>query len=211
MTDPAIRRVDRHDMDRHDMNRDELDWDAFKARLLRFVRRYVGPSDAEEVTGEVLLRLVRHRDALSNARDPLAYMHGVARNAITDLHRRRAAERRTMEGAAILDAGGGADSGPAADSEFPPAQTLAPCLIPLIRGLPIRYAEALMLTDIEGLTREAAARRLGLSYSGLRSRVQRGRALLKHALLRCCQVETNRRGDILDYRPVETRRCGCAL
>ena len=57
-----------------------------------------------------------------------------------------------------------------------------------------------MLTDIEGLTRAEAADRLGLSVSGMKSRVQRGRAKLKQALLRCCAVETDRWGTVLDYR-----------
>lgn len=184
---------------------DALDWTDFRARLLRFVGRHVGPGEAEEVTGEVLLRLVRHQRALSDARNPIAYMHGVARNAITDLYRRRAAERRATEGAAILESAFDAAEG----VDGAPAQSLARCLIPLIRGLPERYAEALMLTEIEGMSRDAAAQRLGLSYSGIKSRVQRGRGLLKHALLRCCQVETNSRGEILDYQPVGTRQCGC--
>ncbi|MDW3205549.1 MAG: sigma-70 family RNA polymerase sigma factor [Alphaproteobacteria bacterium] len=186
--------------------REEPDWSEFRTRLAQFVRRHVGPAEVEEVTGDVLLRLVRHQDALTGARNPVAYMHGVARNAITDLYRRRAAERRATEGAALLELASDAP----VNVEMAPSEALATCLVPLIRGLPERYAEALMLTEIEGMSRDAAAARLGLSQSGIKSRVQRGRRLLKHALLRCCKVETNARGDILDYRPVDARQCGCS-
>ena len=76
----------------------------------------------------------------------------------------------------------------------------------MIRTLPARYAEALLLTDIDGLTQAAAAERLGLSLSGMKSRVQRGRRLLKQTLLRCCAVELDRRGGVVDSYPRGQRR-----
>ena len=74
------------------------------------------------------------------------------------------------------------------------ASEIARCLVPLIRDLPQPYSEALLLTEIEGLTQAAAAARIGISVSGMKSRVQRGRAKLKRALLRCCTVQVDRRG-----------------
>jgi RNA polymerase sigma-70 factor, ECF subfamily len=44
------------------------------------------------------------------------------------------------------------------------------------------------------------ARLRGLSPSGCKSRVQRGRELLRKALLDCCQLEVDRRGNIIGYR-----------
>jgi hypothetical protein len=41
----------------------------------------------------------------------------------------------------------------------------------------------------------------GLSTSGMTSRVQRGRAQLKTLLTRCWQIELDRRGGIIHYRP----------
>ena len=60
--------------------------------------------------------------------------------------------------------------------------------------------------DIEGLSQTAAARRLGISTSGMKSRVQRGRARLKETLLRCCQIHLDRNGGILDYES-HSRTC----
>ena len=83
---------------------------------------------------------------------------------------------------------------------------LAQCLIPFIRELPEKYGEALLLTEIGGLTQSAAATRLGLSTSTMKSRVQLlgGRARLKQALLGCCEIEVDRRGSVVDY----ARRAG---
>jgi len=75
--------------------------------------------------------------------------------------------------------------------------------------LPQKYAEALLLSDLEGLTQHEVAARLGLSLSGAKSRVQRARRLLREAFLRCCHFEFDRRGHIIDYGPrcCDSARC----
>ena len=145
---------------------------------------------ADDVVSDILLRLVSHRAELENARKPMAWIFRVATNAITDHYRRRSTEQRMLIGAAAE-----LKQSP----EEPSNAELAQCLIPMIHGLPPRYKEALLLTDIEGLTQAEAASRLGLSTSGMKSRVQRGRAKLKQALLRCCTIELDSRGVVVDY------------
>ena len=94
----------------------------------------------------------------------------------------------------------------AADSD--PRTELAGCLAPLVAGLPGGYREAMVLTEFDGLTQVAAAQRLGLSVSGMKSRVQRGRAMLRQQLTDCCQIEQDRRGAIIGFRP-GSGSCGC--
>ena len=172
-------------------------WAGFQARLSAYVRRRVDPASVEDVVGAVLLRLVRHQEALKAADNPTAWMLRVAANAVADHHRRRAVEDRTLE--AFRSESPPLDQAPEEEGQGSTAE-FARCLIPFIRCLPPAYGEALMLTEIEGLAQPEAARRLGLSVSGMKSRVQRGRAKLRQALLRCCAVETDRWGNVLDYR-----------
>lgn len=178
-------------------------WAGVEARLRAYVRRRVDPLWADDVVGDILLRLVQHRDGLEASRNPLAWMLRVAANAVADHHRRRSAEKRAL---ALVETEGGDDAPPEALETDRPADEMARCLVPFIRALPEAYSEALMLTEIDGLTQAAAARRLGLSHSGMKSRVQRGRTKLKQALLRCCAVEVDRRGRVMDYEP---RSRGC--
>jgi len=77
---------------------------------------------------------------------------------------------------------------------------LASCLRPLIARLPDKHRQALVLTELEGLTQAEAAQRLAISVSGAKARVQRGRAQLRTLLLDCCHVELDRRGGIAAYR-----------
>lgn len=71
----------------------------------------------------------------------------------------------------------------------------------LIAELPETYREAVQLSELEGLPQHEIARRLGLSLSGAKSRVQRGRALLKDVLEQCCRFEFDRRGNLIDIDP----------
>jgi RNA polymerase sigma-70 factor, ECF subfamily len=70
------------------------------------------------------------------------------------------------------------------------AITVAFCQI--VRCLPKIYSTALLLTECKGLTQKELAERLGMSYSGAKSRVQRGRDKLKQLLRDCCQMGIGR-------------------
>ena len=71
----------------------------------------------------------------------------------------------------------------------------------MIDCLPEKYREALRLVDLQGLSRQLAADRLGLSLSGAKSRVQRARVQLKALYLDCCHVEFDRTGHVLGFEP----------
>jgi RNA polymerase sigma-70 factor (ECF subfamily) len=51
------------------------------------------------------------------------------------------------------------------------------------------------------------ARRLGISASGAKSRVQRARARLKEAVVACCAVYLDAAGGVDDYAPGPNCQC----
>ncbi len=75
----------------------------------------------------------------------------------------------------------------------PPPMDLAPVvaswLPELIESLPERYREPMRLVELEGMSQRQVAEHLGLSASGARSRVQRGRRLLRERLEACCTLQ----------------------
>jgi RNA polymerase sigma-70 factor (ECF subfamily) len=76
---------------------------------------------------------------------------------------------------------------------------LAGCLRPMIERLFGEYRQAVILIDLEGLTQQEAAAQLGLSLSGMKSRIQRGRRQLKGMLEACCTIELDQRRGVADY------------
>jgi DNA-directed RNA polymerase specialized sigma24 family protein len=79
----------------------------------------------------------------------------------------------------------------------------------VIEALPGTYREAVRLSELDGLSGREVAERLGLSVSGAKSRVQRGRALVKQALDACCRFDFDRRGNLLGWeRRAQAPPCG---
>ena len=182
---------------------DSAAWSHFLARLHSYVGARVEPVSRDDVVGDILLRLVRHQDKLAAAREPMAWVTRVAANGVIDHRRRRASERRALEAFGAEPDAKDVDS----PSDNGAATEFAACVAPLIEGLSEPYRDALKLVDIDGLAQREAAERLGLSLSGAKSRVQRGRIKLKQNLLRCCAIELDRRGEVLAYHP---RQSDCA-
>jgi RNA polymerase sigma-70 factor (ECF subfamily) len=75
--------------------------------------------------------------------------------------------------------------------------------------LPSQYREAVTLVELEGLTQNAAAKQLGLSVSGMKSRVQRGRRQLKRMLDECCLIRLDQRRSVMDYEVHDPRSRFC--
>ena len=65
-----------------------------------------------------------------------------------------------------------------------------------------------MLTELDGLNQADAARRSGISVSGMKSRVQRGRRQLTTLLDQCCRIQLDRRGGVMAYAPRSDDGCG---
>ena len=124
-----------------------------------------------------------------------AWLHRIARNAIIDHYRIRRAHRPLPTDDAL-------DHAVDEREEVGPnqaTQELARCLRPLIDQLPDKYRQAVTLVDLDGHTQVATARELGLSLSGTKSRVQRGRRQLRQLLTACCVIATDRTGAVSGY------------
>jgi RNA polymerase sigma-70 factor (ECF subfamily) len=68
--------------------------------------------------------------------------------------------------------------------------------------------DALTRVDLDGQTHREAAAQLGISVSGMKSRVQRARRQLTAQLTSCCQVRTDSTGAVVDYE-AKPGSCGC--
>jgi RNA polymerase sigma-70 factor (ECF subfamily) len=163
------------------------------ADLRRFIRRRVADDHAaDDLLQETFVRVHRGLPALQEEDRLAAWVYQIARNVIHDHHRQAA--RATL---ALVD-----DPADEADERLGCLRGQAgEWLAELIGQLPDGYREAVQLAEIEGLPQQEVAARLGLSLSGAKSRIQRGRAMLKAVLERCCDFEFDRRGNLIGYDP----------
>lgn len=191
---------------------EESRWRELRARVGGFLaRRIWNPEDAEDIVQDVFLRMHRNIGSLGSTDRLDAWAFRIARNAITDYY--RAPKRRETSGKRAEKVGDDLTADGVSGESFNDARAeMAYCIAPMVRQLPDGYREAMELTEFDGLTQAAAAQRLGLSISGMKSRVQRGRARLRAMLLKCCEIETDRRGRVVAFetRAGEDRGKCCA-
>jgi RNA polymerase sigma-70 factor (ECF subfamily) len=179
-------------------------WAEFAGRLRAFVARRVPPGiEPDDVVQEVFLRVVRHLPSLRDAERIEAWLFQIARNTLRDAMRAR---RRRDSRTDVLEI----DLPDEADTEDVRAAEaeLAPCLTPMVARLSEPYRQAIELTSVHGLTQAEAARRVGVSISGMKSRVQRAREQLKALLVRCCEVDVDRRRGVADFHLRDAGSCG---
>jgi RNA polymerase sigma-70 factor (ECF subfamily) len=160
----------------------EAIWNDFAAKLGQFIRARVADSTtAEDILQDVYLKLQERYDELHDPAKVQGWLILVARNTIIDHYRTR---KRTSELQDSL-----AEEAPCSAVE---EEELKAIFHRMIYSLPEPYRCAIILTEFEGLTQIELAKRLHISVSGAKSRVQRGREQLKQMLLDYCHREFSR-------------------
>jgi RNA polymerase sigma-70 factor, ECF subfamily len=188
-----------------------LPWAELQTNLRAFIgRRVQNHADADDLVQRVLLQIVKGISALRDSDRLHAWVYRLARNAITD-HYRSATVRREIASGDALDVGGDERTAGELQQEDERAalQELAACMAPMMNQLPAAYRDAVRLADIEGINQADAARQAGVSVSGMKSRIQRGRQQLRAVFENCCRIELDRRGSIIGYTSRSSNECGC--
>jgi RNA polymerase sigma-70 factor (ECF subfamily) len=169
-----------------------VNWHAVIGRLTHWVRHRVSdPTATDDLVQDILERLVMHGERLLLVGNPLGWMHRIAANAIIDHYRR---PRRHDVVPEELPAEPPDALGASRDE-------LAGCIRPLVMQLDPLSREALLATDLGGMSQVEAAQAAGIAVSTMKSRIQRGRQKLRDAVLQCCHVELDRRSGVIDVTP----------
>lgn len=151
---------------------------------------------ADDILQDVFTRIHTRIGTLKDTNKIKSWIYQITRNAIIDYYR---SQKQLVELPESLAA-------PEEDASEKTRAEIAGWLLPMIRSLPEPYREALILAEIEGLTQREVAKMQGLSLSGAKSRVQRGRSMLKDTLVECCWFEFDHQGKVVDY---EKKGHGC--
>ena len=177
-------------------------WSEFGSELRNFIRSRIRDHAAgEDVLQEVFVKIYRKLPTLRTDERLEAWIWRITRNSIVDYFRRQHAEGSISK---VLASG--------LDEDEPARPDFTGCVRRFIGELAPHHREALFLTEWQRVTQEQLARRLGISLSGAKSRVQRARAQLKEMLLDCCRLELDRRGNILEmHRRKETCSSDCPV
>jgi RNA polymerase sigma-70 factor (ECF subfamily) len=178
-------------------------WDTYRKPLEAYIRRRMREKrEAEDVLQDVFLKIYTGLDGLRDEQRLRAWIFRIARHAVID-HYRKESRLAPLTGKL-------AESAATDEADANLNRELAACLRTLMGELPGKYREAVEWSDLEGLSQKELGDRLGMSASGARSRVQRGRRKLKELLAACCDVELDAFGNVLECI-AKNPGCDCAV
>ncbi len=178
------------------MDQTEIIWKEFHDKLLAFIKSKVhDPFSAEDILQDVFVKIISHLDTFEGRGKIESWIYRITRNTIVDHYRNN--KKHIISPDVLINF-------QISSIEKMQAE-LASCLIPMIRQLPDKYRIAIQLSEIEGKTQKEIAIQENLTLSGAKSRVQRGRVLLKKVLQKNCQLEENSKNQITDMSPVKKK------
>ena len=160
-------------------------------RVYRHAYRLAGnKADAEDLTQETFVRVFRslHRYTPGTFE---GWLHRITTNLFLDMVRRRA---RIRFDALPDDASDRLPSPSAGPEQTYDDNRLDPEIREALAALPPDFRDAVVLADLEELSYEEIADTLGIKVGTVRSRIHRGRVLLRQALAHRAPVLRRRPG-----------------
>lgn len=167
------------------MHTDIQNWNVVAPRLLAFVSKRVPERAlAQDIVQDVF---IQYHERSHQVRDPdklAGWIFRVAQNRIIDFFR----DRKRSEAIPLL---------PTSEEENRYIRCVSNCLKEEIRNLPEKYRTAFELAELNTIPQLKIASEMGLTYSALKSRVQRARELLRIRMKSKYHIEYDRYGNIL--------------
>ncbi|HTJ48595.1 MAG TPA: RNA polymerase sigma factor SigZ [Cyclobacteriaceae bacterium] len=160
-------------------------WSFFQNELQGFVfKRVKDKALAEDIVHDVFLKVQGKMSQLKESEKITSWIYQITKNTIIDHFRHKSKSIQASD----LNW----------DDDAPNFnECVANCLNGLLPTLPQKYREALQLTELENLSQLELADRLGISYSGAKSRVQRARKILKDKMDELLIVKTDSYGNVI--------------
>lgn len=171
------------------MNLEQL-WDEYHNHIRNFVLHKTNHhTDTEDIVQITFMKAYEGMARLQDEEKRRAWIFQIARNSIVDHFRK---EKKTET---LLDNVNMVEEELVADCN---SEAVAGMMSILTR-MPNKYREALELSELQGMSQKQLSEQLNISYSGAKSRVQRGRQLVKEMMTSCCTIEADHYGNIVEY------------
>ncbi|MCI5224375.1 MAG: RNA polymerase sigma factor SigZ [Candidatus Electrothrix sp. AR4] len=164
-------------------------WLGYHIKLSAFIRSKVAEDVVDDILQDVFVKIHTRLDSLKDNVKLESWLYQITRNTVIDYYRSRISTQQLPDWI----------EQPNSNEEETIRKELSSCLEPMVNELPDKYREAVQLSELENKTQKEVAEMENISLSGAKSRVQRGRILLKTMLHDCCQIELNKNNQLVSY------------
>ncbi|WP_045479510.1 RNA polymerase sigma factor SigZ [Vibrio owensii] len=166
-------------------------WGEYEHAIHAFLRSKVSnEDDVDDLKQEILLKTYQNLADIRDVSSVKSWLFQIANNAIIDFYRKRARNQRDNDLVA--------DDLWFEEQESNLKQELSKCIAPFVQALPDEQSQLLSSIELEGISQKKLAEEQGISYSTLKSRVQRGRVELKKLFEECCSFSFDKQGRMTD-------------
>lgn len=153
----------------------------FSEQLERFMLSRTGDRElAKDLVQDTFIKITRYMQNGGTINNVWAFLASSALNTLRDHHRKRSLNIVCDETEAQEVYGDLSES--SNPDDLPERYLIRECVRLLVDEIPEPYRYALSQADLEGKPQKELARETGISESGMKSRVQRGRKMLKERL-----------------------------
>ena len=158
-------------------------WLEYKNGLTYYILKKIKNKDlASDLSHEVLMKVYNSCCSGNEIKNIRSWMFQIAHNTVIDYLKKE--NKYTDEVTDIIE-----------PDEINPYREVEELMKPLIKLLPDKYATPLQLSDIEGLNQTEVSKKMNLSLTATKSRIQRARILLKEKIIECSNLEINTKGN----------------
>ena len=157
-------------------------WINYSEDLKRFILSKVkDEAVADDILQDTFIKIHTKLDTLKNVSKLKPWIFSIARNVVLDYF------KTTNQSFEMIGMG----------SEFENEvhmHTEKECLRGILSGLPKKYREPLILSDIRGMKQSEIAKKLNLYLPTVKSQIQRARKLVVKGFMDCCGFTENDKG-----------------
>ncbi len=164
----------------------------FYPPIHRYLIRFVGPKEAEDLAQEVFIRAGQSLDAFRSEAQVSTWLYRIATNAAIDRMRQPTFQRKINCSPIEPELAG---DGQSLENDALRRAT-NDCIRGVIDGLPENYRMPVILSELQGLSNQQIADVLGLSLDVVKVRLHRGKARLKQELQNHCQFSRDERNEL---------------
>lgn len=160
-------------------------WSDYKNEMLFYILKKIKDKEiANDLSHEVLMKIYNSCCSNTEIRNVRSWMFQIAHNTTIDYLKKE--NKFTDEITDVIE-----------KDENNSYQEVEELIKPLIKLLPEKYAVPLLLADIEELKQAEVSKKINLSLTATKSRIQRARKLLKEKIIECCNLELDEKGNLL--------------
>jgi len=184
-------------------------WESFNENLHNYVkRRVLDKSLADDIVQDVFLKVMKNIQKLNEVENIQQYLYKITHNTMVDSFRSRKLVFQELELNTAEHSSHLSKNTLNIEPEIESLNSIVSksCIKPFIEKLPEKYKTALIAAEINNVTQKELAERFDISYSGAKSRVQRGKEKLKNLLQECCNFKYDTYGNLIKSNK---KNCSC--